>query len=338
MPASIRDVAARAGVGVGTVSRVLNDSPSVSRATRDRVETAIAELEYRPNLSARALSTGRTHTVGAIVPFFTHPSAVERLRGVVDGLGAGGYEVALFNVGTAEHRARRFGELGAADRADGLIIVSMLPTDDEVEHFRRAGVPVVLIDTEHPRLSRVVTDDVAGGRMATEHLLELGHERIAFLGDSPDPAGRFMASARRLAGYRAALAAAGRGPREGYVRIGPHGRAEAHDAAHALMALSVPPTAVFVASDTQALGVVEAVRATGRLVPADVSVVGFDDLEIAELIDLTTVRQPLYKSGVHGAELLLRELTAPGSEPVELVLELELVVRETTAPLGAAAR
>jgi LacI family transcriptional regulator len=331
MAVSIRDVAARAGVGVGTVSRVINENPGVSEATRVRVHRAIEALEYRPNLRARALSTGRTQTIGAIVPFFTHPSAVERLRGVVTALESSDYDVVLFNVGTAEQRARHLKAFGAAERVDGLLLLSLRPTDDEVAHYAAAGIPVVLVDAQHPALPRVVSDDVEGGRLATQHLLDLGHERIAFLGDLPDPAARFVASDRRRRGYELALRRAYLEVSEALVQLGTHDRAAARAATEELLGLDDPPTAIFAASDTQALGVLEAAAARGIDVPRELSVIGFDDLEVATHVGLTTVRQPLYESGVAGAELLLLTLDDDERAPSERWMELAVVERRTTA-------
>jgi LacI family transcriptional regulator len=334
MAAGIRDVAARAGVGVGTVSRVINGNPGVSDATRIRVRRAIEALGYRPNLRARALSTGRTQTIGAIVPFFTHPSAVERLRGVVAGLEPSSYDIVLFNVGTTEQRARHLEAFGAAERVDGLLLVSLRPTDDEVAHFAAAGVPLVLVDAEHPALARVVSDDVEGGRLATEHLIALGHERIAFLGDLPDPAGRFVASDRRRLGWEEALRGAGLLPHPALVALGSHDRAAARAATRRLLGLARPPTAIFAASDTQALGVLEAAGAQGAEVPGDLSVIGFDDLEFATHVGLSTVRQPLFESGVAGAQLLLRALDGDGEGAEERPMGLEVVGRRSTARPG----
>ncbi|HEX8103745.1 MAG TPA: LacI family DNA-binding transcriptional regulator [Solirubrobacteraceae bacterium] len=332
MPAGIREVAARAGVAVGTVSRVLNDAPGVSAPTRERVHRVIAELEYRPNLRARALSTGRTHTVSAIVPFFTHPSSVARLRGVVEGLEASGYDLVLFNVGAAR-LGRDLAETHAAERSDGVLVVSLRPSDAEVRRLRRPGVPVVLVDAEHRALPRVVIDDVAGGRLAAEHLLALGHRRIAFVGDLPDRTGRFVSSQRRESGYRLALAAAGAPPVPELVRLGPHDARHARRDAAALLALEDPPTAIVAASDTQALGALDAAAERGLAAgaPGGLSVVGFDDLETAAHVGLTTVRQPLRESGRLGAELLLAALSGEPAAEQEHRLGLELVVRRTTS-------
>ncbi len=330
MPASIRDVAHHAGVAVGTVSRVINHAPGVAADTRDKVEEAIRALEYRPNRQAQALSTGRTQTIGAIVPFFTHPSAVTRLRGVVEALDASPYDLVLFNVGNATQRARHFGRTGVSDRVDGLLLVSLAPTDDEVAHFRGAGVACVLIDCEHPGLPRVVTDDVDGGRLATQHLLDLGHRRIAFIGDGADPAGRFVASPRRRVGWARALAAAGLPAPPELQRTGRHSEADGRRAALALLDLPEPPTAIFASSDTQALGVLAAAAERGLQVPGDLAVIGFDDVEIAEHVGLSTVRQPLHESGDLGARLLLAGLDGTlGGEEVRL--PLEVVARRTTA-------
>ena len=157
----------------------------------------------------------------------------------------------------------------------------------------------------HPRLPRVVVDDVHGGALATRHLLELGHERIAFVGDTNDPRYGFVSSHRRREGYREALEAAGypRPARAGAVR--PHGRQVAHRLTTELLSLPEPPTAIFAASDIQALGVLEAAGYEGIAVPDELSVIGFDDLEVAPYLGLTTVRQPLYESGRRGLERLL---------------------------------
>jgi LacI family transcriptional regulator len=189
----------------------------------------------------------------------------------------------------------------------------------------------VLVDAQHPALPRVVSDDVEGGRMATQHLLDLGHERIAFLGDLPDPAARFVASDRRRRGYELALRRAHLEVSEALVQLGTHDRAAARAATEELLGLDDPPTAIFAASDTQALGVLEAAAARGIDVPRELSVIGFDDLEVATHVGLTTVRQPLYESGVAGAELLLLTLDDDERAPSERWMELAVVERRTTA-------
>ena len=329
--ATIADVAARAGVGVSTVSRVLNDGP-VSAPARARVLSAMSELAYRPQASARALASGSTGTLGMVIPFFTHPSAVERVRGVLAAVDDTPFELVVCNVADPGQRDEYLGRRAPLDRADGLLIVSLSPRDDEAEWLLAADAPVVLVDAYHPRMPSIVVDDQAGGRMATEHLIELGHERIAFVGDLNDEGFGFVASRRRFSGYCDALADAGIPLREELHRFGPHGRRVAHRLTRELLSLPEPPTAIFAASDTQALGVLEAAGNEGLDVPRDLSLVGFDDLEVAPYVGLTTIAQPLYESGRRGLERLL--LAMDGGDPGELEerLELNLVVRRTTAP------
>ncbi|MBN2624137.1 MAG: LacI family DNA-binding transcriptional regulator [Acidimicrobiales bacterium] len=329
---TIADVAAHAGVGAGTVSRVLNDSPQVSESTRARVLAAIEVLDYRPNPLARGLSRGRCQTLGVVVPFFTHASAVERLRGVVAALDKSLYDLVLFNVESPVHRDEHFTTLTRRDRADGLLIMSLPPPPASLHRLATSGVPIVLLDSRGAGVPAVVTDDVEGGRLATRHLLDLGHERIAFLGDEPGNPLGFTSSSAREAGYRETMESAGLAVRPGDVRHGPHVRAVARDLTRAMLAAPDRPTAIFAASDTQALGVLEAARAAGLTVPRDLSVVGFDDVEVSSYAGLTTVRQPLFESGRRAAELLLESLAA--EEPLgeaEYQLDLELVVRSTTA-------
>lgn len=335
MAPGIRDVAARAGVGVGTVSRVLNDAPGVRPGTRGRVLSAIEELGYRPDPRARALSLGRSHSVAAIVPFFTHPSAVARMRGIVEALRDTDYDILLCDVETEASRARSFTALAAAERSDGLLLVSLAPSDAEVAHYHAVRKPVVLVDCEHPGLPSVVVDDVAGGRLATKHLLSLGHERIAFVGDRCDPTGRFVAGPRRRRGFEAALEAAHLRVRpESIVELPTHSQTAARAAAETLLRSPDPPTAVFAAADTLALGVLEAAAATHTDVPGELSVVGFDDLEVAGHVGLTTVRQPLHDSGRTGGELLVRALRGAPAAPGQIELPLAVVERRTAARVG----
>lgn len=332
---TIADVAAHAGVGAGTVSRVLNNSPRVSPTTRARVLAAIEALDYRPNPLAQGLSRGRCQTLGVVVPFFTHASAIERLRGVVAALDGSRYDLVLFNVESPVHRDEHLATLTRRDRADGLIVMSLPPPPASIERIVRAGVPIVLVDARAPGVPTVVTDDVEGGRLATRYLVELGHERIAFIGDDHDNPLGFVAGREREQGYRETMAAAGLAVPDGYVGHAPHVRGAAREVAARILDRPDRPTAVFASSDSQALGVLEAARAAGLAVPEDLSVVGFDDIEVSGYAGLTTVRQPLYESGRLAARLLLDVLEGRAEpEPREHRLELELVERTTTSPPG----
>jgi LacI family transcriptional regulator len=336
MTTTIRDVAKRAGVGLGTVSRVINDSSQVSEATRQRVLTAIAELDFVPNPTARRLSLGKTLTIAVIVPWFTRPAEVEQLRGVENTLAESEYDLVLYNVETPAKRDAYFRDVPRRESTDGVLIISLSPRDDDVEHLARSTVPIVLVDANHKSLislNRVITDNVAGGRLATQHLIDLGHTRIGYISDPIETPFNFTSSRDRLQGYRTALKAAGIPFRPDYQAQGEHGRYEACRLAIGMLQLPDRPTAIFAASDTQALGVLEAAQECGLPVPEDLSVIGYDDIEIAEYVGLTTVRQLLYESGKRGVELLLEKLEEPSADPVCEVLPTELIIRRTAASL-----
>lgn len=331
-PATIRDVARKAGVGVGTVSRVLNDSPSVREVTRQRVLQAIAELDYSPSPIARSLSLGKTLTIAVIVPFFTRPSYVERLRGIEATIANSQYDLILFNVETPEKRDEYFHDVPRRERVDGLIIISLSPSDDDVARFLRAGVPTVLLDAHHPRLNRAIANDIVGGRIATQHLVDLGHRRIGYVSDPLENPFRFVSSHNRYTGYRQALDEAGILFRADYHRQGEHGRHQAREMAQSLLSLPERPTGIFAASDIQAMGVLEAAQRLHLDVPNDLSVIGYDDIETAEYLRLTTMSQGLFESGQEAVRLLLEAIDEPSAEPMCSQVLPQLVVRNTTAP------
>lgn len=332
MAVTIYDVAKQADVGVGTVSRVLNNHPQVSPDTRQRVLTVIQTLNYRPSPMAQRLSRRKTLAIGVIAVFFTRPSVVERLRGVEAFTATSEYDLIVYNVETPAKRDAIFRATADNRRVDGLLVISLTPADSDVARWREAGVPVVLVDTHHPALSRIVVDDVQGGYRAAQHLIELGHHRIAFVGDPIHTAFNFTSSRDRLVGMKQSLVEHGIPFCLAYHQTGEHGQDQARALTRQLLALAEPPTAIFAASDTQALGVMQAARELGRQVPEDLSVIGFDDIEIAEYLNLTTMHQPLFESGYRGIEVLLRSMEQIDGQSVCQQLPLELALRGSTAP------
>ena len=332
MGVTIGDVARFAGVGRGTVSRVLNERANVDPETRARVLAAIKELDFVPSPTARRLSLRRTQTIAVILPFLTRPSSVERLRGIEFALVQAGYDMIVFNVETVERRDAVFRDLPRTERVDGLIIVSLSPHKLELERIQRSELPAVLVDAHHPALPRVVADDVLGGRLAADHLVGLGHRRVAFIGDIPRTPLAFTSSRLRLTGVRRAMAAAGLQLPLSLVAIGDHSRRQAAELATRMLSLPRPPTGIVCASDTQAAGVLEAATALGLSVPGDVSVTGYDDLELADHLGLTTIRQPLFDSGVRAVQRLLVGIDGRPMTPLREVQAIGLVVRRSTAP------
>jgi DNA-binding LacI/PurR family transcriptional regulator len=335
---TIRDVARAAGVSPGTVSRAINESPLVKEETRERVLQVVEELNYRPNIIARRLSTGKTLAIKVFVPFFTRPSVTERLNGVVQALAATEYDLIIHNVATPEQRESCFEALPTPDQVDGALVISLVPSEEEIARLETAEVPVVFIDVRHPGLehfSQVYVDDVAGGRLATKRLLALGHTRIGFVGDRMVNPFNFTSSRDRCRGYREALRHAGVSDEPSYYVEGDHGRLEARALARHLLAQDERPTAILAASDTQAVGVLQAAADLGLDVPRELSVVGYDDIELAEIMEISTVRQMLFQSGKVGVEMLLNVLEDPEMEPVHTELPITFISRATTAPPGA---
>jgi DNA-binding LacI/PurR family transcriptional regulator len=330
---TIRDVARQAGVSAATVSRVLNDSPLVVEPTRARVKAAVDELGYRMNATARTLSLGRSTAVGVVVPFFTTHSVIERLRGVVARLsrrGQPGYDLLLFDVEAPEQRADAMRDLADRNRVAGLLVVSLPIFDDEIDALQRDGLPAVLLDVDHPRLPRVVVDNVRGGELAAEHLLAKGHSRIGFIGDHPTNQYGFTSSEDRRRGFGGALHRAGIRFEKSLQRFGSPERDEADLLTRSLLGQPSPPTAIFAASDLQAIGVLQACEALGARIPDDVAVIGFDDVDLAEIVGLTTIHQPLRESGERAADLLVTAIEHGVHDPVEEVQALTVVERRTT--------
>lgn len=332
MPITIHDVAKKAGVGIGTVSSVLNNSRPVNQATRQKVLAAVAELDFVPNPSGRRLSMGKTHTIGVVIPFFTRPSHVQRLRGVMSIIAGSEYDIVLFTVETIPQRNDILQTAPRRGRVDGLLIFSIDPTEADVKRIRQEGIPTVLVEASHPDLCSLILDDTAAAQTAVRYLIALGHRKIAYINENlEDPFG-FPFSRRRYRGYRQALAEADLFFNPAYYRENLYGRDEGRHMAFELLNLPDPPTAIFTYCDIYALSVLEAARELNLNVPHDLSVVGYDDIELAHFAQLTTVRQYLFESGVRGVELLFEAMENPDTDPTHLELSPELVLRGTTAP------
>lgn len=331
LPATIHDVAKRAGVGIGTVSSVLNNSRPVNEVTRQKVLVAIAELDFVPNPSGRRLSMGKTHTIGVAIPFFTTASQIERLRGVMSVIASSDYDINLFAIETVAQRNKVFQTVPRRGRVDGLLIFSLNPTEEDVRRISQENIPTVLVETCHPALPYVFIDDVAGAKKAVQHLISLGHRKIGFISDYlDDPFGIF--SRNRYEGYCQAHQAAGLPVRSEYHCQDEHSRENGRRMALKLLNLPDPPTAIFTFSDELALGVLEAAQDLNLNIPKDLSVIGYDDIELSHFARLTTIRQHLPESGVQGVEILLDAIDHADTSLTQLELSTELVIRQTTAP------
>ena len=324
---TLQDVARRAGVSKATASRVLNRSVQVDPDTRQRVLDAMEDLEFTPSPAARRLSLGRTLTIGVVTSFLTRPQAAERLRGVDAVLDR--QRVRPRHLQRRVRREARPVSAGRSPSRSGPTACSSCRSRRAVRTLPRlvaAAMPVVVIDVHSAGvegLPHVVGDDIAGGAARhASHLLELGHREIAFIGDEFDDPFGFTSSRdryRRLSSGRTQRPASR--PRPESSALGAHGRYEARELARRTADRRTHrPTAIFAASDTQALGVIAAAREAGLHVPDDLSVVGYDDIEVADYVGLTTVRQQLFESGRLGAEILLAEIGQRSASRPSIVL------------------
>jgi len=332
MAVTIHNVAQEADVGIGTVSRVVNNSPDVKPATRERVLAAIHRLNYKPDPIARSMISKRTNSIGTIVPFFTRPSFMERLRGVEAVMARLGRELVLYNVETSAQRDHFFRELPLHRKVDGLLIFSLSPDDAAARRFIELGTPVVLIDAYSPLLTSLVVNNVEGAYQAVKRLIELGHRQIGFINGEIEGNFKFNTANDRLIGLHRALGEAGLLFEPERVLISEWSRKGGKHAALQLLTQQKRPTAIFAASDVQAVGVLEAARELGLRVPEQLSVIGFDGIEISELLELSTMQQPLQEMGKLGASKLVELIENPSHPPELIRFDTKFVERRTTSP------
>jgi LacI family transcriptional regulator len=307
---------------------VVNRAAYVSEATRRRVQRAIERLNYRPNALARGLVTGRSRSLGLVIADIVNPFFPPLVRAVEDAAAARGYNVILCDTDEDAARERAVISVLLERQVDGLILCASRVPEGHLRALADDRIPLMLVNriVRHPRIAAVVADGVAGGRMATGHLLALGHRRIAYLAG---PHASFSHRSR-LRGYRQALAAKGTAPAPALIAGGRATMAAGREAMAALLDLRRPPTAVFAFDDLMAIGAMEELRRRGMRVPEDVAVVGFDDIDLAAFVDppLTTVAQPKAEMGRLAADRLL-DMIETGAPPKNRIVTLTpaLVVR-----------
>ena len=326
---TVYDVAKKAKVSIATVSRVLNSPEKVNEATRKRVLVAIDSLGFVPKAEAAARARKRHGRVGVLAPFFVYPSFVQRLRGVAAALADSPYELAIYYVDSSVRRDGYLASLSVTRRLDGLIVMALPFDDAATQRLIAHGIETVLVEFARPSFSSIEIDNAAGGRLAAEYLISKGYRRCAFVGDKDLPDYSIRPSDQRLVGYRQALLAAGISMPDSYVSLAPQSVEHARQQTHLLLDLPEPPTAIFAASDTQAMGVLKAARERGVSIPNQLAIIGFDDLDISDYIGLTTVRQCLEESGRVAVELLLARLTDPSRPVQHIQLPLSVVQRQT---------
>jgi LacI family transcriptional regulator len=331
MARTLEEVARLAGVSRSTVSRVINDHPNVGVETRRRVWEAIEKSGYRPHDVARSLVTKRTRIIGMVIPevvtaLFTDPFFPILLRGATESCNERGYQLMLSLFSSSADRQETYQRLVRSAYLDGMIVAAAALEDPLIPDLVRDRVSFVVCGRPPDgQVASVDVDNTGGARMAVEHLMDLGHRRIATITGRADMA----AGQDRLEGYRKALIGRGVPVDEELIVDGDF--TESSGIVGMQRLLPAKPTAVFVASDMMAVGALKALRQAGRRVPEDVALVGFDDIPVASAVEppLTTVRQPIGRMASVAVETLLDLIEHPGSGPRRVVLPTQLVIRES---------
>lgn len=327
---TIREVAESAGVSYATVSHVINNTRLVSPETRERVLAAMTALNYRPNALARSLRQGKTNTIGLVLPDSANPFFAEISRSIEDEAFKQGYSVFLCNTELDTQRELFYVDVLSKKQVDGIVFVAAGDQADSLDFLVRRNMPVVMIDRDVPNVEvdAVLTDNQLGGFLATRHLLELGHTRIACIAGPSS----ITPSSERMIGYRKALEEAGIPYDEDLVVRGDYHAQSGMEITHSLLKTNPRPTAIFALNDLMALGALRAAAEAGYTIPRDLAVVGYDDLEIAHFSNppLTTISQPKKEIGVQAINLLVDRMTHKSRSPSRLVLAPELIVRRST--------
>ena len=330
----IEAVAKKAGVSISTVSRALRDVPGVSPATRDRVRGAAAELGFVLSVSGSRLATGRTGTVAIIIPTAGTWFFGQIITGAGAVVRAAGTDLLLFELGDPEGRRRFFTDQRLRGRADGVIVLSVNLTPGETEMMRQLDIPVVSLGNEIEGFGCVRVDNHAAGVSAVRHLLNLGHERIGYIGidNRANVTAGSTVLTERAAGYRQAMADAGLAVEPGFEQWDVNTADGGRRAMSRLLSAPVMPTGVFIGSDEMAFGALDVLRSSGLSVPGDMSIIGFDNHAFAEIVGLSTVDQGVRQQGEAAGQALLDAIEAPDRERADVVLPTQLVLRGSTAP------
>lgn len=342
----IEAVARLAGVSTATVSRALRGLPNVSEQTRARVLQAASELDYVTDPSAARLASGRTNSVAVLMPYVGRPFFSAVLDGIEAELRSAGYDLLLYALPDEAARDQFFERMPLRRRVDGVLVVTQPLQPAHVDRLHDLGLPLGTVGMTLPGVPHVGIDDELGARIAVNHLVTLGHERIAMIGGGVGvhESNPFVTPRLRRKGYREALADAGLEWRPDYEVDGEYTTRGGELAMSQLLGVAQPATAVFAQSDRMAFGVMHMLRGLGMSCPDDLSLVGFGDHEVAQAMDLTTIHQPTTEQGAAAARMLLRTLAGESAseeraagddardEVASELLPIRLVVRATTKP------
>jgi LacI family transcriptional regulator, repressor for deo operon, udp, cdd, tsx, nupC, and nupG len=326
---TIQEVAKAAGVSVATVSRVLNNSPSVNPDTREKVQNIIERLNYRPNLLGRNLRRSETKMILVLLPSISNPFYSKIVRGIEDVAHRNGYNILLCNTNSDSQRERVYIDLLRNRLADGIILMASDLDKDELSEIGKQFPVVQCCEyKEGAKVSHVSIDNVGAAYKVMKHLISLGHRRIGMIGCN----NKNVSSIQREEGYKRALKDNSIEFDASLIKYGDYGFKSGLMAAKGFLDMKDRPTAIFAISDMMAIGVIKELKNNGLKVPADMAVVGFDNISMASMYDpaLTTVSQHQYDLGCTAMELLLKQARGEVAESQDLYMEYELIIREST--------
>ena len=330
---TIREVAQKARVSYATVSHVINNTRFVSEDTRERVQLAMTELNFRPNAVARSLRSGRTNTIGLILPDSSNPYFAEIGCAIEEEAFKNGYSIILCNMELDPDKENLYIDVLLKKQVDGIIFVATGDQLNLLDLLKSQNIPVVMIDRHLPdvEVDTITTDNQLGGYLATRHLLDLGHRCIACI---TGPSTNITPSRGRLTGYKQALEEAGIPYDEAIVRLGDFHARTGMEITEQLLNQPSAPTAIFACNDLMALGALRAANKVGLKVPEDLSIVGFDNIDLTNFFNppLTTISQEQFHLGIWATQTLVRRITDKNLPYLKDILPTRLIVRESSAP------
>ena len=329
MNPTIKDVAELAEVHPSTVSRVINGDSRISEKTKKKVLLIIRKLGYTPNAIARGLKTKRTYTLGMLIPDITNPFFAELARGVEDAANKNSFNIILCNTDDKLKKERTYLEILREKRVDGLILGTAHIRDQSILELEKKKFPYILISRNVERLNKncIIIDDLAGGMMATEYLIKLGHHRIAHISGPL----KTRSGLNRLKGYQLALKKHKIEYNDELVGEGDFRINGGYQVMKRFLKLPEPPTAIFAANDLLALGAMQAIQKKNFYIPEDFSIIGFNDIELASFVypSLTTIRQPILEMGNLAVKMLLKIIIDGEFNQGKIVLKPKLIIRES---------
>lgn len=324
---TIYDVASLAGVSITTVSRVLNSPGQVAAASRKKVVDAMKELNFVPKADAIARARKDFKRIGVLTPFLTAPSFVQRIRSISAALSVTDYELITYSVASEEQLSGYLSMLPVSNRIDGLIILALPVKEEEIQLFREYDLPVVMVEISHPAVSSIEIDNIAGGRLAAEYLISKGYKSFGFIGEGGQPAYSLHATDKRFEGYKKTLIENGFDLSDSNISFHEYGMDFSVKSVKKILSGSDKPDAIFAASDLQAVGVIKAAREMGLKVPENIAVIGFDDIDLADYMGITTINQSLDQSGQTAVELLVKQMKDPMDSVKHISYQLKIIER-----------